>query len=266
MGCDLSTDMVLIDTHCHLDFPDYAGREREVLDRAHRDNIRYFLNVGTTRERSIKSVDLSERFEEVYASVGVHPHDSKDAHEEDYGFLEELSQKSKVVAFGEVGLDYYYSHSPHDVQKSVLERFLMFSATQKLPYIFHVRNAFPDFFQLIEKYRSGDRGVVHCFTGTWEEAERALELGLHISFTGILTFKKSQALRDVAAKVPLEKILLETDAPFLAPEGHRGKVNEPSFLLSTAKALAELKQVPLEEIARVTTDNCRRLFGFPGTA
>jgi len=256
--------MILIDTHCHLDFPDYAGKEAEVLERARGEGIQYFLNVGTTRERSVKSVELSERFSEVYASVGTHPHDSKDAREEDYDFFIGLSQKPKVVAFGEVGLDYYYSHSPHEVQRSVLEKFLGFSRTRKLPYIFHVRDAFPDFLKLIEKFQDGNlKGVVHCFTAGWAEAERVLELGLNISFTGILTFKKSQALRDVAAKVPLERILLETDAPFLAPEGHRGKVNEPSFLLKTAQVLAEVKGVPLEEVGRITTANCRQLFGFP---
>jgi len=257
--------MVLVDSHCHLDFPEFVNHREEVLERAARAGISYFINIGTDRKSSEQAVKLSQAYPPVYATVGVHPHEAEKMSQEDLEAIEKLSAQEKVVAFGEVGLDFYYRHSPEDVQEKVFKEFLQMARRHSLPLVFHVRSAFERFFQCVEPLQDGSlKGVVHCFTGTLEEAKKVLDLGLHLSFTGILTFKKSEPLREIAKTVPLERMLLETDAPFLAPEGYRGKVNEPSFMRVTAEVLAGLKNVSLEKLADQTTQNTRALFGVPG--
>ena len=256
--------MVLVDSHCHLNFPELSQEESDVLTRAKDQGVQYFINIGTDCKSSEQCVRLSEKYNFLYATVGIHPHEAGKASEEDLKKIESLVSHNRVVALGEVGLDYYYEHSRRNDQLRILEHFLSQAKKFSRPLVFHVRDAFQDFFTCFRKYQDGSlRGVLHCFTGNQSEADEALKLGLYLSFTGILTFKKSQQLRKVAEQVPLEKILLETDAPFLAPEGYRGKVNEPSFLRVIAEVLAEVKCQSLETIARVTTQNCRNLFGIP---
>ncbi len=256
--------MLLVDTHCHLDFPEYEESEADVVERAKQAGVGSMLTIGINQESSRRAIELSRQFPEVYAAIGIHPHDAAKATDHDFEVFERLLEKEDVVALGETGLDFYYENSPKETQIKVLKRFLEMSKIKNLPYIFHVRDAFSEFFEVMKKYESRNlRGVMHCFSGGEAEAEEALRHGLLISFTGILTFKKSDQVREVAKAIPLDKILLETDSPFLAPQSHRGKTNEPSFLPEIAEVLAEVKGVTTEEVAEVTTENCRKLFGFP---
>jgi len=255
--------MMLVDHHCHLDFPQLAEDRAGVLARARAAGVGVMVTISTRIKRLGELLAIAEADDNVFCSVGTHPHN---AHEELDIPLEEivrLTEHPKVVAIGEAGLDYYYKHSTPEAQAEGFRRHIAAARATGLPLEIHTREADADTARILEdEHAKGPfPAILHCYTGGPDLAARALKLGLYVSFTGVVTFKKSDALRDIAKSVPLDRLLVETDAPFLAPEPFRGKTNEPAYVVHTAKALAKIKGVSVEEIAAATSDNFFRLFG-----
>jgi len=253
---------MLVDHHCHLDFPDFAPELDQVVSRACDAGVATLVTISTRIRKFDEVKAVAERFENVYCSVGTHPHN---AHEELDIPLEEiikLSRHPKVVAIGEAGLDYHYQHSTPAAQAEGFRRHIAAARETGLPLEIHTRDADDDTIAILEdEHAKGPfPAVLHCFTGGRKLAMRALELGLYVSFSGVITFKNSEALREIARDVPLDRILVETDAPFLAPIPFRGKRNEPAFVVRTAAALASTKGVSPDDIATATTDNFFRLY------
>jgi len=251
----------MIDTHCHLEMPQFNPDRDAVIARAKEAGFEALITVGSDLEGTVKGMELAGRYDFIYSSIGIHPHDAKNFSDEIYNDLLKWSNETKVVAIGETGLDYHYDHSPREVQREVFRRHLLLARETDLPVIIHSREAKEDTLAILEE--SGvNRGVLHCFSGDMEMAQRAMSMGLHISFAGPVTFKKSADLREIARLVPDDYLLVETDAPYLSPEPFRGKRNEPSYLLNTVRQLAEIRGVSPDDIARVTTLNAKRLFGI----
>jgi TatD DNase family protein len=253
---------MLIDSHCHLDFPDFAGELDAVVARAQAAGVGRIVTISTRVKRHAEVLAIAERFPDVYCSVGTHPHN---AHEELDVTADELIARTrhpKVVAIGEAGLDYHYDHSPRDAQERGFRNHIAAARATELPLVIHSREADDDMARILEEEtgKGAFPAVLHCFTGSRELAERAIALGLFISFTGILTFKKSDDLRSIAKSLPAGRVLVETDAPYLAPGRYRGKRNEPAYVAETAKVLAETRGVSLDEIARETNAGFFRLF------
>ena len=259
--------MILIDSHCHIDGEQFDVDRDDVVDRAREAGVEALLNVGTGDPHSDdfrKAVAVAERYDSVYASVGVHPHDAKLYDNAAETHLIDLVRSSeKVIAWGEIGLDYYYDHSPRDVQRTVFIRQIRTARELGLPIIIHSREANEETVEILEKECSYDRfcGIMHCFGGTAEMVEALLPLGFYISFAGNVTFKKADDLREAARAVPLKRLLIETDCPFLTPVPFRGKRNEPSYVAHTAAFLADFYRVPLEMLAEQTTRNFYSIFG-----
>jgi TatD DNase family protein len=257
---------MFIDSHCHIDGPEFDADREDVIARAHDAGVDTMLNVGTGDPYSgafERAVALAEKHEEVYAAIGVHPHDAKlfdDAAER--LLLSLVEQSKRVIAWGEIGLDYHYDHSPRETQREVFRRQLLLARGQNLPVVIHSRDADEDTIAILREELSGyDRaGVLHCFGGSLAMAQAAIELGFYISFAGNLTFKKADNLRDVAAQLPLDRLLIETDCPYLTPVPFRGKRNEPARVVETARCLAEILGKEVEEIGGVTSENFVRLF------
>jgi TatD DNase family protein len=255
--------MMLVDHHCHLDFPQLAEDRAGVLARARAAGVGVMVTISTRIRRLPELLAIAEANEDVYCSVGTHPHN---AHEELDIPVEEivrLTEHPKVVAIGEAGLDYYYKHSTPEAQAEGFRRHIAAARATGLPLEIHTREADEDTARILEEEHAKGAfpAILHCYTGGPDLAARALALGLYVSFTGVVTFKKSDALREIARSVPLDRLLVETDAPYLAPEPYRGKTNEPAYVVHTAKALAKVKGVSFEEFAAATTSNFFRLFG-----
>jgi len=254
----------MIDSHCHLD-PQYFKDDRaEVLARARAAGVEAFVCVGVggglLAPREAAALAAAEP--DVFATVGVHPHDVATMSDDDWPALEELARRPRVVGIGETGLDYYYDHSPRELQQTAYRRFIAMARMARLPVVSHVRDAHADAAAILRDAQAGD-GVIHCFSGGVAEARAYLDLGQHLSFSGILTFKNAGNLREAAALPPLDRILIETDAPYLAPIPHRGRKNEPAFITETMAALASARGIPVAEVDAATTTNARRLFGLP---
>ncbi|HEX5424497.1 MAG TPA: TatD family hydrolase [Candidatus Acidoferrales bacterium] len=256
--------MEIIDSHAHLEFPQFDEDRAEMLERARTAGITTLLAIGsgTGPHRLNAAIPFAEEHDWIYATVGIHPHEAKDATEEHFARLDELAKHPKVIGWGEMGLDYHYDHSPRDVQQQVFRRQLGQARAAKLPIIIHCRDAWPDCLEMMERdWRStGLGGIFHCFTGTLEEARRGLDMGFMISFAGNVTYPKMQHLRDVARELPLDRILTETDSPFLPPQGRRGKRNEPANVVEVAEALATVRDLSRDETAAITARNFRRFF------
>jgi TatD DNase family protein len=258
---------MFVDSHCHIDGPEYDVDRDEVVARARQAGVTAMLNVGTGDPHSgvfERAVALAEQHPEIYCAIGVHPHDAKLFDEAAQQRLIDLArQSSRVVAWGEIGLDYHYDHSPRDVQREVFRRQLGIARELSLPVVIHTRAADDDTIAILREELSGysRAGVLHCFGGSLQMAEQAIELRFFISFAGNLTFKKADDLRVIAGTLPLERLLVETDCPYLTPIPFRGKRNEPARVVETAKFLAELKNVSVEEVGRITSENFARLFG-----
>jgi TatD DNase family protein len=254
---------MLVDSHCHLDFPDFAGERDAVIARAREAGVGTMLTISTKLSAFAGVREIAEAFDDVYCSAGVHPHEA-DAEEgaTDVQGLIALSAHPKVIGFGETGLDYYYELSPRERQQAGFRAHLRAAREAGLPVIVHTRDADPDTMAILsEECADGAvRGLIHCFTASRALAECALDLGFYISFSGVVTFKKADALRAIARDVPLDRVLVETDAPYLAPTPKRGKRNEPAFVVYTAAAVADLKRVTPEAMAEATTENFFRLF------
>ena len=253
---------MLVDSHCHLDFPEFAPELDAVVARAGEAGVGVCVSIGTTLAKFPSVLAIAERFANVYCSVGIHPHEAKVEPLADAAPLIERAQHDKVAGIGETGLDYYYEHSPREAQIANFRAHIAAARELKLPLIVHTRDAEDDTSKILreEMEQGAFTGLIHCFTGTRALAEAALALGFCISASGIATFKKSDELRSVLKDVPLDHLLVETDAPYLAPMPHRGKRNEPAFVKHTAAMLAELKGVAFEELAAATTENFFRLF------
>lgn len=258
--------MEIIDSHAHLEFPQFDEDRTEMLERARAAGITTLLAIGsgTGPHHLNAAIPFAEEHDWIYATVGIHPHEAKDATEEHFARLDELAKHPKVIGWGEMGLDYHYDHSPRDVQQQVFRRQLRQARAARLPIIIHCRDAWPDCLEIMEQdWRStGLGGIFHCFTGTLEEARRGLDMGFVISFAGNITYPKMQHLRDVARELPLDRILTETDSPFLPPQGRRGKRNEPANVVEVAEALASVRDLSRDETAAITAQNFRRFFGL----
>jgi len=259
-----------IDSHAHLEGPKFDADRAEMLARAHEAGLERILAIGSgtgpgTFDCAIK---VAQEHDWIYASLGIHPHEAKLGTDADFEEMERLARHPKVIAWGEIGLDYFYDHSPRDVQKEVFRRQMEQARAARLPIIIHCRpsnnseNAWDDTIQMLREHwaPSGLPGVLHCFTGEWHHAQAALDIGFYISFAGNVSFPKAENIRDAAKRVPLDHMLIETDSPFLAPVPHRGKRNEPAFVVNTAETIAQLRDASKEEIGQKTAENFYRLF------
>lgn len=253
---------MLVDSHCHLDFADFEEDRPAVLSRAKAAGVELMVTISTKITEADKIISLAESHDELVCSVGIHPHEAGREPETDAATLVTRAAHPKVVGIGETGLDYFYEHSPRDAQQKNFRAHIEAARQSQLPLIVHARDADEDTADILEdEMRKGAYpGLIHCFTAGPELAKRALDIGFYISISGIATFKNATDLRETIKSIPLERLLVETDAPFLAPVPNRGKRNEPAFVADTAAALAELKGVSSEELARITTDNFYRLF------
>ena len=257
---------MLVDTHAHLDFPEFVDDLDSVLQRAKKNGVEKIITIGISISTSHKAIQLANEYSDIFATAGIHPHSARDLSEQECAELKQLARDEKVVAIGEIGLDYYRDRQPRDVQRECMRRQLELACEMKLPAVFHVRDAYRDFLEIVQVYSSTmNGGIMHCFAGDWEVARKCLDLGFYLSLPGTVTFPKAQHQRETAGKAPLERLLLETDAPFLAPVPYRGKVNEPSFLTFTAREVAKLRQCGWEEIAEQTTANAYLVFSLPGS-
>src|SRR5271165_5899350 len=266
------------DSHCHLENKRFDADRAEVFARAQQARVTTMLAIGNGDGPGTGTLDcaikLAQQNEGVYATVGIHPHEAALAKDEDFDELERLARDPKVLAWGEIGLDYFYDHSPRDVQQRVFLKQMEMAKAAKLPIVIHCRpsqdseNAWDDCLRLMEENwaASGLGGILHCFTGNWAQAKRALDMGFMISFAGNLTFPKAQQIRDAALEVPLERMLIETDSPYLAPVPHRGKRNEPAFVTETARKLGELRGLTGEEVGVRTSRNFYKFFKLAETA
>ncbi len=255
----------LIDTHAHIQSENFADDVEQVVERAHGAGVEKIIVVGGAGELSTNEsgLEIAQHHAGAFATVGMHPHDARHVSEEDFQKLRALTRDPKVVAVGETGLDFYYDHSPRDVQMEVFSRFIHLARETKLPLVVHDRDAHQEVEELIRRHGQGEvRGVIHCFTGDMKAAEAFLDLGFYLSFTGIITFKNAGSLRDVVREVPMDRILVETDSPYLAPVPHRGKRNEPAFVRFVAEVIAQVKGLTMNEVAQTTNVNAHDLFGI----
>jgi TatD DNase family protein len=258
----LPTSSTLVDSHCHLDFDDFSGELDGIVARARAAGIGRMVTISTRVKQRAGLLAIVDRFPDVYCSIGTHPHHAHEELDITTADLVALARHPKTVALGEAGLDYHYDLSPRDAQERGFRNHIAAARETGLPLVIHSREADADMAAILEEEtgKGAFPAVLHCFTGGPDLARRAIALGLFISFTGILTFKKSDELRAIAAELPADRILVETDAPYLAPGRHRGKRNEPAYVVETAKVLAQTRNVAFEEIARATTENFFRLF------
>ena len=256
--------MTLVDSHCHLDNPKFAADFDQILERAQSAGVERMLSIGTGEGPGDLdcALKIAALYPQVFATSGIHPHDAAKADESSFRWLETLICEPKCLAIGETGLDYHYDFAPRPVQASVFIRQLEIARGAGKPVIIHSREAWPETISILQSHWQGGTGILHCFTGTVEQALQAVNLGLHVAFGGVLTFPKSEEVREAARAVPLNRLLLETDAPFLAPVPHRGKRNEPAFTAHTAAVLAQVRECSLEEIATATTSNFDALFPY----
>ncbi|MBI4313394.1 MAG: TatD family hydrolase [Candidatus Omnitrophica bacterium] len=255
---------MLIDTHCHLDDPQYEEGAPAVLARAQEAGVAGCVTIGTDLSTSRQAIALALRHGGVFAAAGFHPHEAVNWTGEIGKQLGALAAHPRVVGIGEIGLDYYRNRSPRDIQQDVFRKMLQMALDRNLPVVIHCREAWADTLALIrEVLKFPMRGVMHCFSGGPEELKTSLDLGFDVSFAGNITFKNAAALRDVALRVPMDRVVLETDAPYLTPEPHRGKRNEPAFMVHTARLFAQLRGLSAEEVALKTSANAARLFRLP---
>jgi TatD DNase family protein len=255
----------LVDSHCHLDFADFGPEREAILARARDAGVQWFVTIGSGRgvESAPDAVQLAHAHADIVATVGIHPHDASVATREAVETMRSLANDARVVGVGEVGLDYHYDHSPRDVQRETFRTFVRLAREVKKPIVIHTRSAPDDTLAILREERAADvGGVIHCFTENAEFAGAALDLGFDISFSGIVTFKRSDDLRAVARMVPLDRMLIETDSPYLAPMPHRGKRNEPAYLADTAAQLAKALGVDANELRARTSENAVRRFGL----
>jgi TatD DNase family protein len=258
--------MNLTDSHAHVDVSDFDVDREAMFERARVAGVETILAIGNGPEieKLGSAVPFAERQDWIYAAAGIHPHEARHATNAHYAELERLARHPRLIAWGEIGLDFHYDHSPRDVQARVFREQLVLSRASRKPVIIHCREAWPDCLEILEQdwKSSALGGIFHCFSGTSEEAGRGIEMGFLISFAGNVTFPKAQNLRDVAQGLPLDRLLIETDSPFLAPPPHRGRRNEPAYVAEVARTLGNVRNLPASEVAEATSANFRRFFGL----
>jgi len=261
-GFSSPVQLELVDSHAHVDMSEFDSDRTDMLARAQAAGVRQILAIGGAPGALASAVPFAERYDWIYAAAGIHPHEARLAMPAHYEELANLAKHPKFLAWGEIGLDYHYDHSPRDVQQRVFIEQLELARGAGRPVIIHCREAWPDCLALLEKHwgSSGLGGIFHCFSGTLEEARRGMEMGFLISFAGNVTYPKAQNLRDLASALPLESILIETDSPFLAPQPFRGRRNEPAFVAELARTLAPVRNLAPHELAAATAANFRRFF------
>ena len=255
---------MLIDSHAHIHFDDFKDELPAVIARLQEAGVGCLVNVGTDIATSQECVKLAHEYPFIYAAVGFHPHEAATVHDGDLATIQAMAGDEKVVAIGEIGLDYYYKHSPPEVQQQIFREQIQLAKQVKLPIVIHCRDAFDDCFRILDEtdgWKTG--GVFHCYTGDLETARRVVRKGWYVSFSGIVSFKKAEELQDVARNIPRDRFLIETDSPYLAPVPKRGKRNEPAFVRHVAEKVAELKGVNVEDIERISARNAKELFGLP---
>ncbi|WP_336990690.1 TatD family hydrolase [Bacillus infantis] len=254
---------MLFDTHVHLNAEQFEEDLEEVIGRAQAEGVSHMVVVGFDRPTITKAMELAEAYDFIFACVGWHPVDAIDMTDEDLAWIEELAAHPKVVAIGEMGLDYHWDKSPKDVQKDVFRRQIRLAKKVKLPIVIHNRDATADVVEILREEGAGEvGGIMHCYSGSVEVAKECLEMNFYISLGGPVTFKNAKKPKEVAEAVPLEKLLIETDCPYLAPHPYRGKRNEPAYVKLVAEQIAELKGLAFKEVAEATTENAKRLFGI----
>ncbi|GIN22951.1 TatD family hydrolase [Siminovitchia fordii] len=254
---------MLFDTHVHLNDEQFNEDLQEVIERAKEAGISYMVVVGFNRPTIERAISLVKEYDFLYASIGWHPVDAIDMTDKDLAWIEEMAANPKVVALGEMGLDYHWDKSPHDVQKEVFRRQIGLAKKLKLPIIIHNRDATEDVVQILREENAEEvGGIMHCFSGSAETAKECIEMNFHISLGGPVTFKNAKKPKRVAIEVPLDRLLIETDCPYLAPHPYRGKRNEPAYVKLVAEQVAELKEISFEEVAQKTTENAKKLFGI----
>ncbi len=254
---------MLVDSHAHLEMKDFDRDRERVITRAQEAGVSYIITVATNIPDIYKALEIAQKNAGIFVALGIHPHETKDIREEDFAELRRLAQEEKVVAFGEIGLDFYRQYSPKGIQLRRFRELLRLGKELALPVIIHAREAADELLPILREEADGRwRGVFHCFSGDLALAKEVMQMGFFISIPGTVTFKNSSLLQEVVQKIPLEKMLLETDAPFLAPEPYRGKRNEPAYVRYTAEKIAQLKGLSLADVARITSVNARLLFGI----
>ena len=255
---------MFIDSHAHIDSVDFQTDRAAVLERARLARVERILAISsaTSLETAKLAVNLAEENSCLDIAIGLHPHEASSASESHFDLMSQISGHPRVVAWGEIGLDFHYDHSPREVQRYVFDRQLALAKQSDLPVIIHTREAEAETLEVLKKHesRSGRGGILHCFSGSLMMAQECIEMGFMVSFSGMLTFPKAQGVRDVARTIPLDRVLIETDSPYLAPVPYRGKRNEPAYVVETARTLAELRGLGIVEIAEITSENYRRLF------
>ena len=255
---------MLIDSHAHMDIQDFDDDRAEVFDRALKGGLTHIITIGIDLDSSRSVLELARKYDFIFASVGYHPHNAKRCEPQWLDKLEQMASEPKVVAWGEIGLDYYRRYSSPDDQLNMFRRQLEIANDLNLPVIIHDREAHNDVFKILKKMGKGERkGVIHCFSGDRDMASAFIKLGYYISIPGTVTYKKASQIRDVAASIPIEYMLIETDSPFLSPVPKRGKRNEPLFVTFTAQEIARIRNIEFEEVARRTSENTKALFGLP---
>jgi TatD DNase family protein len=253
---------MLIDTHAHLDMPEFDGDRNEVVKRAREGGIDYIITVGIDLDSCRSALQLADEFAFVYAIVGMHPHNAKDVDDTSYDILREYARHEKVRGLGEMGLDFFRNHSPREVQLRRFREQVALAREVKLPVVIHDRDAHRETLAILKEEKASDvGGVIHCFSGDYAMASACMDMGFYISIPGTVTFNKAQMMQEVVRRIPLERVLIETDCPFLAPAPFRGKRNEPAYVQYVARAIAEIKKVGFETVAAVTSENARLLFG-----
>jgi len=254
----------LVDSHAHLDMAEFDADRDAMLERARNAGVQTLLAIAVNPDALDASLPFAEKYDWIYAAAGVHPQEAKLATPERYEKLSLLAQHPRFLAWGEIGLDYHYEEPPRNVQQRVFIEQLELARAARLPVVLHCRDAWEDCLAILEQHwrDAGLGGIFHCFTGTLEQARRGIDMGFLVSFAGNVTYPKAQNLRDVARSVPLESLLIETDAPFLAPQGQRGRRNEPAYVAEVAKTLGPVRNLPPAEVAAATAGNFRRFFGL----
>jgi TatD DNase family protein len=256
--------MNLIDTHCHLTFEGLAEDAAAVIERSRAAGVTGWITVGTDPEHNRKTIDLAGRFENMYAAIAIHPHEARTVTADTLKELREIAQHKKVVAIGETGLDYHYNFSSHDEQRKIFVEHLKIADELNLPVIIHSREAFDETMEILEQFGSTKKAVFHCFGGDSSQAKIILDRGFYISFTGVVTFKNADAIREAVRIVPVDRMMVETDCPYMSPEPMRKqKINEPALMVHTAKRLAELKGMSLADFAEAVTATSKEFFGLP---
>ncbi len=256
--------LVLIDTHAHLDFGRYKKDRKQVIERAVKEGIKYIVNIGADLKSSKRSVEMARLYPNIFATVGIHPHDADQLDERVLRELEILSQDKNVKAIGEIGLDYHYDNSPRDIQRAAFRYQLLLAKELGLPVVIHSREADEDTLKILQELQVQELGgIMHCFGSGLEMASECLKLNLYLAFGGVITFGSAVETRRVVREVPLDRILIETDCPYLTPHPYRGKRNEPVYIKYVADRIAEIKGLSLKEVADITTGNAKRVYGLP---